>query len=57
MFTQPHLNTRRVGKIQDTQLQTRDIVEGLHNFQEFAHHLPPPHPECSDAAMLKHRKN
>ena len=37
--TQPHLNTRRVGRTRDNYanvMQTRHEVEGLHNFREFS---------------------
>ena len=34
-YKKPHLNSRKVGRSQDSNMQTRDIVEGLHNFKEF----------------------
>ena len=45
MFKWPHLNTKRVGRILDS-YATRDVVEGLHNFQEFSQP-----PECLYEAM------
>ena len=34
MYTKPHRNSRKVGRSQDSHMQTRNLVEGLHNFKE-----------------------
>ena len=47
MFTQPHLITRGDRRILDSKvMQTRDAVEGLHNFREFSQPC-----KCSDQAI------
>ena len=43
MYTKPHLNSRKVGRSQDSNMQTRNIVEGLHNFKKTL-----PIPGCLD---------